>query len=135
VLWPGLVISITPPHRQVSLQLSLNAGTLPISTVGEPGAQGAAVAGTQGIGVSAPAAAAVAAATVGLAVLLQVPNGMTFTIGAKSWMVAAGGPPAIVRLTGSTARALGAAPKLQRSMAPAQTWVGTGRSCEVSTEN
>jgi hypothetical protein len=44
------------------------AGMLATSTVGEPGAQGAAVTGTQGIGVKAPKAAAVAAATVGLAI-------------------------------------------------------------------
>jgi hypothetical protein len=43
-------------------------------------------------------------------------------------MVAAGGPPAIVRSAGGTESAAGAAPKLQRSMAPAQTCVGIGRS-------
>jgi hypothetical protein len=44
-----------------------SAGIPPISTVGEPGAQGVVVAGMHGIGVSTPSAAAVAAATVGLA--------------------------------------------------------------------
>ena len=38
-----------------------SAGILPINTVGEPGAHGAAVTGIQGIGVSTPSAAAVAA--------------------------------------------------------------------------
>lgn len=40
-------------------------------TVGEPGAHGAAVAGTQGVGT--PKAAAVR--------ILQVPNGMIFVMG------------------------------------------------------
>ena len=35
----------------------------------------------QGIGVSTPRAAAVAAATVGFAIELHIPNGMMFTIG------------------------------------------------------
>ena len=45
-------------------------------------AHGAAVAGRQGIGVRTPSAAAVAAATIGLAGLEHMPNGATFTIGA-----------------------------------------------------
>lgn len=45
-----------------------------ISTVGEPGAHGAAHAGTHGIGVRMPSAAAVALATVGFAGLLHIPN-------------------------------------------------------------
>lgn len=43
-------------------------------TVGEPGVHGDAHAGTQGIGVSTPPALAVAEATVGLAILLHIPN-------------------------------------------------------------
>lgn len=46
------------------------------STVGAPGAHGAAQAGTQGIGVSTPIAAAVALATVGFARLLHMPKVM-----------------------------------------------------------
>jgi hypothetical protein len=64
-----------------------------------------------GIGVSTPKAAAVAAATVGLAGELHIPNGMTFTIGLPSIMFAAG-TPVITRFTGSTTNELGAAPKL-----------------------
>jgi hypothetical protein len=52
----------------------LSAGIDPIRTVGEPGTQGAVVAGTQGIGVSTPLAAAVADATVGFATELHIPN-------------------------------------------------------------
>ncbi len=66
------------------------AGKLPIKTVGTPGIQGAAVAGMQGIGVNAPSAAAVAAATAGFAMLLHIPNGSTLRNGTWSMMFAAG---------------------------------------------
>src|SRR5215472_17502116 len=72
---PGLTIWITPPHRHISRHVLSSAGMPPISTVGAPGSQGAGVAGTQGIGVSTPIAAAVAAATVGLAGLMHSPKG------------------------------------------------------------
>jgi hypothetical protein len=65
-------------------------GLFPIITVGEPGAQGAGVTGIQGIGVSTPKAAAVAAATVGLAMDWHMAKGMIFNIGMLSMMVAAG---------------------------------------------
>lgn len=66
---------------QVSVQALLKAGMFAISTVGEPGAHGVLVAGTHGMGTSTPSAAAVAAATIGLAGLLHMPNGGIFTIG------------------------------------------------------
>ena len=53
----------------------------PTNTVGDPGAQGAAVTGTQGIGVKTPNAAAVAAATCGFAMEVHIPKGMILTIG------------------------------------------------------
>jgi len=79
----------------------LSAGILPIKTVGEPGTQGAGSTGTQGIGVNTPSAAAVAAATVGLAKDEHMPNGKTFNIGLLSMMFASGGP-VIVRFWGRT---------------------------------
>ncbi|MNG34964.1 hypothetical protein D3C84_1215890 [compost metagenome] len=48
---------------------------------GPPGIHGVAVAGMHGIGVSTPSAAAVAAATVGLARLVHMPKVLTFTNG------------------------------------------------------
>lgn len=60
---------------------SFSAGMNPIWTFAEPGAQGAGIAGTQGIGVSTPAAAAVADATVGFAGDLHIPNPEMFIIG------------------------------------------------------
>ena len=100
----------------------------PIGTVGAPGTQGAGVAGMQGIGVSTPRAAAVAAATAGLAGLVHMPNGVTFTNGTLSRMVAAGIPPAVTRRTGGTCSALGASPMLHRSAAPCTAWMGIRRS-------
>ena len=61
---------MTPPHAHISFDDSFSAGMLPIRTVGAPGAHGAGIVGTHGIGVSTPSAAAVAAATVGFAIEL-----------------------------------------------------------------
>src|SRR6516225_8776344 len=89
--------------------------------VGVPGAQGPGKTGTQGMGVSTPSAAAVAAATVGLAGLLHMPNGGMFTIGMLSMMLAAAMLLVIIWFLGSTLNVLGAAPKVQASIAPVQT--------------
>jgi hypothetical protein len=121
VVSPALDTWITPAQLHMSLQLLSSAGRLAISTVGAPGTQGAAVAGMQGIGVSTPKAAAVAAATIGLAGLWHMPNGIMFIKGTWSMIVAAGTPPAIVRLLGKTTIALGAAPKLHCNCAPITT--------------
>jgi hypothetical protein len=74
----------------------------------------------QGIGVNTPKAAAVAAATVGLAIDIHIPNGGMFTKGLLSIMLAAGAPP-IILFTGNTLRALGATPKLHIIIAPEVT--------------
>lgn len=81
------------------------------NTVGEPGTHGADVTGTQGIGVSAPKAAAVAAATVGLAIELHIPNGRILTSGLLSIILAIGMAD-MTRFIGRTINVLGAAPKL-----------------------
>src|SRR5258708_35275048 len=91
---------------------------LPIMTVGEPGAHGAAVTGTHGMGVSTPSAAAVAAATVGFDGELHIPHGGIFAIGMLSIIVAAGGPPAIAAFAGSTTKLLGPTPNLHRTNRP-----------------
>ena len=64
---PGVTTEMIPPKLHIHLDVLLSAGKLLMSTVGEPGAQGAAVAGIQGMGVRTPNAAAVALATVGFA--------------------------------------------------------------------
>lgn len=112
---------ITPAQIQTHLLELFNAGWESSSTVGEPGAHGAGTTGTQGIGVSTPSAAAVAAATVGLARELHMPKGGMLTIGRWSMMLAARTPAAIVRWIGSTFSVEGATPKLHCSMAPVTT--------------
>jgi hypothetical protein len=92
--------------------------------VGAPGAQGAGVTGIHGIGVSTPIAADVAAATVGFAMLLHIPNGMMLTMGTLSMMFAAGMLPVIILLTGNTTNVLGARPNEHCRVAPEQTCMG-----------
>jgi hypothetical protein len=88
-------------------------------TVGEPGAHGAIVFGIHGIGVSTPSAAAVAVATVGFAILVHTPKVGILTMGLKSMIVAAGGPPVITILLGIILNGAGVAPKLHCIIAPA----------------
>jgi len=76
-----LLNAITPPQQHMHFDGSSNAGAPPINTVGAPGIQGATVIGKQGMGVNAPSAAAVAAATIGLPNELHVPNGRILTMG------------------------------------------------------
>jgi hypothetical protein len=93
---------------------------LAMSTVGDPGTHGAAVTGMHGIGVNTPIAAAVAAATVGLAGDWHIPKGKMFSIGLLS-MILAIGIEVITLLAGMTISELGATPKLHLSIAPPQT--------------
>ena len=119
VTWPGKPIWITPPHVHMHFEVLFKAGCPPIMQVAEPGTQGA-VTGTHGIGVNTPNAAAVAEATVGLAIDMHIPNVGMFVIGTQSIIVAAGAP-AMVLLVGSTTRAEGATPKEHIITAPAAT--------------
>jgi hypothetical protein len=114
---------MTPPQAHINLQLLSNAGILPSITVGAPGIQGAGVTGMQGIGVSTPNAAAVAAATVGFANEVHIPNGKILTMGLLSIIFAAGMLLVRVRLAGKTVNTLGATPKLHIKVAPIQTWI------------
>lgn len=100
-----------PPHMQVSLQELFNAGFPPIRTVGDPGAHGAVVAGIQGMGVSTPIAAAVAAATVGLLKDWHIPNGIMFINGTLSIIVASAWLD-ITLAAGITFKVEGAAPNV-----------------------
>ena len=102
---------MTPPQLHMHLEVLSSAGMFPMSTLGQPGAQGAAVAGMHGMGVSTPIAAAVAAATIGLAMDWHMPKGGMFTIGLLSMMLAAG-VVASTLLAGSTTNVEGATPKL-----------------------
>lgn len=74
---------ITPAQLHMSVLMSSNDGWLPSITGGEtaPGIHGVIVIGRHGIGVRTPNAAAVAAATIGLAGLMHIPKGIIFTNG------------------------------------------------------
>ncbi|KVB60050.1 hypothetical protein WI61_08120 [Burkholderia cepacia] len=114
-------MEITPPQLQMHFDRLFRAGCPPINTVGAPGTQGAATAGTQGIGVSTPIAAAVAAATVGFAGELHMANVGMFASGLEFIMVAAGRPSTMTLAVGSTTSVAGAAPKVQLRTAPSTT--------------
>src|SRR4051794_30966045 len=104
------------------LEVLSSAGMPPSNTVAAPGAHGA-VTGTHGIGVNTPRAAAVAEATVGLAIDMHIPKVGMFVMGMLSAIFAAGAPH-MTLLVGSTTRAEGAAPKEQVITAPAVTSCG-----------
>jgi hypothetical protein len=101
------------------LDVLLSAGIPPIMHVAEPGAHGM-VTGTHGIGVNTPKAAAVAEATVGLAMEVHMPKVGMLVIGILSMMVAAGVGD-MVLLVGRTTREAGATPKEHIITAPAVT--------------
>jgi hypothetical protein len=101
----------------------LSAGMPPIMQPVEPGVQGAGVTGMQGIGVKTPSAAAVADATVGLAIDMHIPKGGILVMGIWSMMLAAG-VVALTLFTGNTLSAEGATPKVHIMTAPEVTWVG-----------
>ena len=92
-------MAITPPIVQVQVLVLLRAGWPRTITVGEPGAQGPAVAGTQGVGT--PDAAAVST--------LHVPNGRILAMGIESMILAVGFTSPVTTGT-RTARTEGADP-------------------------
>lgn len=78
------------PKAHASTEVLFNAGMLPSSTVGDPGIQGAGVAGMQGTGVGTPIAAAVADTKAGLVGDMHIPKGGMLTMGLWSMILAAG---------------------------------------------
>src|SRR3954471_15013892 len=95
-----MVMVMTPPNEQTQVEPDTSAGLPPIVVWGAVGIQVPAIAGTHGIGVSTPKAAALAAATVGFAILEHIPNGGMLTIGAMSAIAAAGLPSMVTLLIG-----------------------------------
>jgi hypothetical protein len=75
----------------------------------------------QGMGVSTPIAAAVAAATSGFEGDMHMPNGMMLVMGILSMMLASGTSPVKTALVGNTTSELGAIPKVHVIIAPMQT--------------
>jgi hypothetical protein len=125
---PATLILIEPAQQHSNLLSLLSAGILPINTVGAPANQGATVIGIQGMGVGTPKAAAVAAITMGFAMLLHIPNGKILSNGMLS-MILAAGISTNTGLIGNTTSVEGAAPKVHESTAPAVTKSG------ISTPN
>tara|TARA_B000000565_G_C23782719_1_gene376733 strand:- start:29432 stop:29824 length:393 start_codon:yes stop_codon:yes gene_type:complete len=113
---PGNEIVTTPPKPQIAIDVLFNAGIPPNITVGDPGAQ-VDVTGVQGIGVSTPIAAAVAAATAGLAILTHIPKGITSAKGVAEFILPAGISLLVVSERGRTSKTLGAIPKLHAQSA------------------
>jgi hypothetical protein len=99
-----------PPMQQAQVLELLRAGNWRTITVGEPGAHGAAVAGTHGVGT--PAAAAVST--------LHVPNGMMLAMGTWSIMFAVGFISPVTTGT-RTASTEGAVPDVHCNCAPIVT--------------
>lgn len=117
---PGMAMVIAPPQAHMHWEPIVSAG-VPATTVrSAPGTHVPTTAGTHGMGVNTPSAAVVAAATMGLARLIHIPNGGTFSIGTVSVVTAAGLPSISTRGMGSAFNVDGAAPKVHWMRAP---WV------------
>jgi hypothetical protein len=112
-------IVISPFQAHLHFDAASSEGCPRTNRVGIPGLQGA-VTGTQGIGVSVPIAAAVAAATVGFAWDLHIPKGRMLVIGAQSMMLAAGMVEAATIGT-TTIKVEGASPCVHFSVEPLLT--------------
>jgi len=113
-------MEITPPHWQMSLELLFRAGYLPTSTVGEPGAQGAVMTGTQGAGANITGGGFTVA---GFAGQEHMPKGGIFAMGLLSIMVAMGLEDARAVTCEFTINVEGATPKGHCSIAPMHTQI------------
>jgi hypothetical protein len=122
---PAAVTLTAPPHMHWQVDESFNAASPATVTLEAPGLQGDVVIGMHGWGVSTPKAAAVAAATCGLLGDMHIPKGIRFTMGVKSWTVAAAmleGP--LTMFVGRTESCDGALPIVHDSDAPWTTSFG-----------
>ena len=122
---------ICPAHMHMHIEVLFKTGIPPKVTVGDPGVHGEDVAGMHGIGVKTPSAAVVAAATTGFAGDMHMPNGMMFTIGAKSMILAAICFPHCTRFTGSTISADGAIPIVHINCADITVTCAIASPCET----
>src|SRR3954464_488652 len=113
-----------PAYAHISLDGLSSAGLPSRRTVMAPTTHGPGMTGTQACGVRTPIAAAVAAATAGLAGLLHIPNGMMFFMGMLSMMFAAGWLLDCTMCSGVTIKVLGAMPIEHFNIAPLQTCSG-----------
>lgn len=121
VTLPDDLKEITPNHVHIQTELLLSAGMFLIITVGDPGAQGAVVTGTQGACVTVPSDEAMMAITAGFVGALHITKDGILTIGLLSIMFAAGIPLAFTAFVGKTLSGIGAEPKVHCIKAPVVT--------------
>jgi hypothetical protein len=121
--WPGELTEIIPAQVHMHVEVLSRAGTPSIVTLSEPGAQGLAITGMHGCGVSTPSAALVAAATWGFAGEMHIPKVGMLAI-EMSVTTPAGIPPSTV--TPVAANVAGIAPIVQVSIPPVTTSKPTG---------
>ena len=114
-------MEIEPAYAHMPLQSEARQGLPPMRTLGLVGIHAPAGCGIQGCGVRTPRAAAVAAATWGLASDVHSPKGPTFTSAEKSEMVPQGLPPAKTLALVVTLRGAGAVPMVHMHDAVAVT--------------
>ena len=114
-------MEIEPAYAHMPLQSEARQGLPPMRTLGLVGIHAPAGCGIQVCGVRTPRAAAVAAATWGLASDVHSPKGPTFTSAEKSEMVPQGLPPAKTLALVVTLRGAGAVPMVHMHDAVAVT--------------
>jgi hypothetical protein len=115
---------MSPPHRQLQLHESSRAGFPSRMTEGDPGDHEDTMLGTQGMGVRTPSAAAGAAATVGFARLVHMPNDAMLSMGSKSMTLAAGSPSTETRGLDVAVSVEGPMPNVHCISAPLHTISG-----------
>jgi hypothetical protein len=115
---------IIPAHMQVFMQVLSSAGWPFTVSTGEPGVHGETTAGMHGCGVSTPRAAAVAAATWGLAGDMHIPKDAMLAIGAKSMIEPTGMSLHVTVGLAVAVNVPGAGLIVQASMAPVTTSCG-----------
>ena len=115
---------ICPPQAQVHLD-SIDAAGMPITvTLAAGGAQGAGTTGMQGIGVSTPIAADVAAETCGFDIDVHIAKGMMLVIGTIMFVVRTGMFIELAWFIGTTDTGDGAVPNEHWQVVPCVTSIG-----------
>jgi len=131
---PGTTTWTTPPYAHTHIAPWASTGRPPTTVRGAAGVHVPVVAGMHGIGVSTPSAAAVAAATWGLASDVHIAKVATFTRGAASVTVATGRPSTSTRGVGSATSVAGAVPNEQLTVADVVTGSGTSQRPDPATD-
>ena len=118
---PGEVTLITPPYAHIHTSPWWSTGIISDVILGFVEIHGDDSTGRQGIGVSAPRAAAVAVATAGFVIVVHIPKGLMFNKGTKSLIVATGKSETNTEFLGKTHSTDGAIPNEHFKQAPQTT--------------